>query len=347
VQHSSARTAEFNQCCRQIIREIGLQRYAAAVLDDVSAASAHLRALQRRIARDYVGPDCYWRPARSIAPFGVTTYFGRCWIVPFPFALLFVYDQAPTLISISEATDLELFVAQQAFEDVQLAKRVRLALRALDEQMVDAPYCESETSHGHSKISRMFRRGHEYALQSLVRYRRARLTIGRHAAICWRGYNHSSGFDLALSYADGCDSSGNVGRRAVLSNADLGVGDTFHLSPQLARLLHDNRDLIERRLPLIEAAIADYRTHYRSEAAWKRQTLSYAFLLNVVGEDSLAPTELAEVLMATEANPLIRQLPTRYPSSFNALHERTRAVNRSRLTQWWCVTRVRLLADDG
>ena len=319
----------------QILREVGLASYSRAVLETISPTSGRLQELRRFILADLTGPDCYWQPATP--PPGIKTFFGRAFVIPFPFTLVLRFDDdCRRNVLVTAQDDLELYVRQNMSEPVRSARRVRLALRALDGCDVFAPFDRVETV-GRRRIGR----NGDLTLATTISYTYARLQIDHNSSVLWRGHNLSSGFRVALLYADGRgvrpDGRVAVKRRLLRTGDDLGLGDDFTLSPTIARLFRDNRALLEQRLGPTAQVLTEHREFYKNEAVDKACALSYGFLLNVSADDGQSPDQLRDTLENTELAAAVRALVDSYPATIRCLDERMRAINRTRTTQWWCV----------
>lgn len=285
--------------------------------------------VRRTIHQYFVGPDIVWNPPHSNLPSGVTSLFGRLDVFPFPFVAVFRYDQNPTPIQITDIDNLELLIRQNESVEVRDSRKVRLALRALDNQEISAP---------HSITSLTSKRG-GVKFESRVNYRLGRLTIGRNSGLCWKGYNFSSGFEVKITYNDGegQESDGQVryGQHLVLTAEDLGITSDFRLTSTLAKLLRRNRDIIETRLPIIDDSLTHHREYFFNQAQWKNFTLSHSFLFDIVANDTLSSEELDDILHSTEKDSKVKNITRNYSGAILYLHERRATVMRSRITQWW------------
>jgi len=183
----------------QILREVGLERYAESLATHTAPESFRLRAIQRAIMQHFTGPDCYWRPAQVNR--NITSFFGRAVVIPFPFAVVFHWDQTTdTPEAITHIADLHLYFQQNQSAPVVEGRHVRLTLRSLDGQMINAPYLQMQQIG--SKIPLFTRSRHAYSLHSPTSFRRARLCIERNSALLWNGHNLNSGFRVCLLFVD-------------------------------------------------------------------------------------------------------------------------------------------------
>lgn len=132
--------------------------------------------------RDYTGPDCFWRSADSSKPSPLASFFGRASVVPFPFTLVFRFDVSDTTVSLTEETDLIAYVNQNSSPDVKAARKVRLALRALDGERCFAPFKEERA------LGRFRRQKSELSVAADVQYTFCTLHIERNTCFVWRGY---------------------------------------------------------------------------------------------------------------------------------------------------------------
>lgn len=322
----------------QILRSIGLEAYASATLSETVQDEVNLKELRSIVQRTLTGPDIYFCSLESSSPAELSSHFGRVDVYPFPFVAVFRYDQQPrSTLQLKTAEQLSQLIRQNSSASVQAARRVRLALRALDGQLVLNPYIETRATAA--------QRRHRLEMATVVTYRFGKLQIAHNSTCEWRGYNYSSGFDVSVSYANGReqDQRGQLqtGSKRIISSAELGITEDFRLTPQLAKLFFHNKALLQARLPLIEDALAARRAHFHAEMVRKRSVLSYSFLLHVAGDDNFKLQALEKVLQDSESSKDIRALPVRYGASLKILSERIDTVKSSAVHAWWY-----LLWDD-
>ncbi|GJN94294.1 hypothetical protein Rhopal_007368-T1 [Rhodotorula paludigena] len=312
----------------KILREIGLDTYSDAVRSLDTSPDSYIMRLRRLIELQHTGPDMFYKPPDLSLP--LTSFFGRVDVVPFPFIVVFRFDQNPTQpLHLVEEAELELLVQQNRQPEIVAARKVRLALRALEGQLIFAP---------HVKVHRLGSTGRT-DVERHISYRMARVRIVRNSAFLWQGCNVSSGFDVSLQYADGegpgRDGRMQRGQKLTLAAPDVGIDDTFQLTAKLAALLVRNRTLVDQRLPIVESALQRHRDFFRVEAERKHQVLSHAFLLTVFGENQLSGTDLDSVLRSSEENVKVQTLALSYKAAVNRLEQRMEAVTKDSTRGWW------------
>lgn len=290
--------------------------------------------LRHRIRTELAGPDVFYHPANS--PLPTTSCFGRLDICAFPFVVVFRYDEQPDEpVHLNQADELERLVEQNASPTVVAARKVRLALRALEDQVVFRPHIESRQLGLMGPAS----------VEQHTSYRFARLRIKHNSTCRWRGYNFSSGFEVSLEYRDGegVDSRGRLrtGQRFMLSGPQFGVLDDFSLTQDVAKLFRLNRHLIDERLPDVERRMGQHREFFRHEADLKSSVLSRGFLLSIFADDRLSTDDIDQNLRTTEQNPNVQQMCPLHKTTFVCLEERMSAVTSSAVRAWWF-----LLFDD-
>ncbi|WAQ91945.1 hypothetical protein PtA15_15A338 [Puccinia triticina] len=124
----------------RLFEGLGAERYGRAAGQAGHRADPKALAIQSVIRSEFTGPDCFWKPHNAADLVGVTTFFGRADVVPFPFTVVFKYDQRPAdPVCISTPADLRASVAQNQNAQVQMWQKVRLVLRALENKIVFAP----------------------------------------------------------------------------------------------------------------------------------------------------------------------------------------------------------------
>lgn len=316
---------------QQILRTIGLVEYHHAI---VPAADALVR-VRREIQLRFTGPDIYYRPLHVPSSAAVRSHLGRLDVQAFPFVCTFRSDEPPSSpIVLSTLPELLLLVEQNASNEALARRRFRLALRALEGQVVFAPYAETRLVGVRDGLK----------VESRIHYRLGLVQIERNSDVEWRGYRFASGFRLTLAYADGQgqDSTGAVrhDERIVLSGEALGIPSDFSLSPAVANLLRRNRAIIEARLPHVASLVDAHREYFRAVDDWKARTLSHAFMFDVATNSALEVDAL-ELAVQREASPAVRALASTHAGALTCLEERKRAVGRSTVHEWWF-----LLWDD-
>jgi hypothetical protein len=104
-----------------------------------------------------------------------------------------------------------------------------------------------------------------------MQYHSCVFSIRRRGSLLWKGVQLGSGFDVQLTYTPDVQVDGTA----------IGVDDDFDLTPQLARFLTLNRELIHDSLHRINSVIRDYRRQTRRAARAKHDTLTYEFLSTI------------------------------------------------------------------
>ncbi|WAR58986.1 hypothetical protein PtB15_10B328 [Puccinia triticina] len=124
----------------RLFEGLGAERYGRAAGQAGHRADPKALAIQSVIRSEFTGPNCFWKPHNAADLVGVTTFFGRADVVPFPFTVVFKYDQRPAdPVCISTPADLHASVAQNQNTQVQMRRKARLVLRALENKIVFAP----------------------------------------------------------------------------------------------------------------------------------------------------------------------------------------------------------------
>lgn len=121
-----------------------------------------------------------------------------------------------------------------------------------------------------------------------------------------------------------------------LDHDKLGITPTFELSHQLARLFQDNKHLLQQHLPNVERRLRECRHEYARVADWKRHTLSYAFLVQVYGNQNCNLKAL-EAALAKERDPRMRDMLRFHGGALAYMQERLDAVNKDVISQWWFI----------
>ncbi|PLW04377.1 hypothetical protein PCANC_28598, partial [Puccinia coronata f. sp. avenae] len=298
---------------------------------------------QRIVRSDFTGPDCFWKPQNAASLKSVTTFFGRADVIPFPFMVIFKYDQHPTPVCISGISDLRAFVSQNQHPQVRMRRKVRLMLRALEDREVFAPITIPwETLQAtHSRRPQWFQRA-----RSSVSFRSGVLKIHRNCQNKWQGFNLNSGFRVSIQYKDGQASKSNgaaiSGIPYTRLHRSLGLRDDFKVTPTLGKLFQDNHSIISMTMKKMELALGSHRSYFSRQAAWKQNKMSFAFLEVFFDDVDSIPrnqltSRLKSHLLLNEVDQQLRLLPQICRGSLAAMEERMERINDSQLNQWWFV----------
>lgn len=320
----------------KILRTVGLQEYTSANAETVTGDSQNNehKAIRGLIIHEFTGPDCFWKPRAPPYAHNVTTFFGRADVVPFPFTVIFRYDQSPDPIFITEWEDLRAYVNQNNTMEILMRRQVRLLLRSLEGKEVFAPFTEQwERVKGKKGF---FRRNAD----SHIHFRSGILKIRRNCDLNWRGYNYNSGFDVTINYCDGqsIKSNGSIISKIKYTRDALSIGllDDFKTSPGLARIFQDNKHIIGTKIGAIQTHLKSRRDYFATQFAWKLNTMSYSFLLNLLmKEEDMTVASLAEKIKLEEVDPKMRAFPEVCRGSLRAVEDRLQYIHQNKLTRWW------------
>ncbi|CAO1636815.1 unnamed protein product [Sympodiomycopsis kandeliae] len=343
-----------------ILKDLGLERYKLQVEAMASEAGQRLQGLITRIQKHHAGPDAYFRPIQGPYSDGVTSFFGKAFVVPFPPTLVFRYDQqnheSITLTSLSE---FELFVHQNESKEVQEKKSIRHCLRALDGQRIICPFQLESGRHFDSgptrrntfSTSSLHRRRKKVISVPLV-YNEGILSVGIKDFLPWDGYNFSSGFDVSVIYAHGqrMDPQGVtwVKHEVKISAAEaFGLHGSFIMTHELSRMLHQNDHILQFRLPEIRHLLHRYREYFYHEARRKRETLTYSFLTNVFDNSHLPSHSLSSSFKSSSNLSSVQNLPQRYPACMSSLYQRLQHIRQSQVHMFWYLFWDDLFRQNG
>ncbi|KAJ6621702.1 hypothetical protein B0H10DRAFT_1789676 [Mycena sp. CBHHK59/15] len=301
----------------KILREIGSLSYSKAVALVSGPDYEWFKYLEGEIQRHFVGPDCYWRSPSQ--PDGVTSAFGSAWWIPFPPTLVIRYDDGPLAV-LQDVAEMEAYIGQNSSQEIQRKREIRMSLRALEGQIVVWPYQHIIPIGSHS----MWCCARRYKAQSSVHYHSCVFRIKHRGHLNWDGLQLGSGFDIELNYA----------KDVKVDRDIIGLNDDFDLTPDLARFIAINQDLIPRRLEYIEQTLFSYRRHHRKECRWKSHVLTHRFLSHVYDRPR-EPSRLVESSIQFERDLRVRQLMVGNEAVFQTAYERLEAVSSTSTTAWW------------
>ncbi len=323
----------------KILKTIGLREYERAVDYSRSHVADRLSTVVRTIQTKFAGPDAYWRPLQPPYPDGVSSWFGRAFLVPFPPTLVIRYDQGgSTTVQLTSLLELESFVEQNERASVDSKRTVRRAIRALEGQTVLCPYNDLEYTMSDSRFP-TFGQSSRY-ISKPIAYAYGVLKIKRRRDNFYAGYNYNSGFDVTIVYEEGRrqDPQGISRVRKKLevgASRAFGLQDDCELTAQLAQFMRDNERLIRHRLGAIGDLLTNYRDRFYLEALEKTRVLSYAFLTDVFNRPELSPAELIVALRQSGSCKKVARLSSDYQAAITVLYERLQHVRRSPVHQWW------------
>ncbi|KAH9812839.1 hypothetical protein DFH28DRAFT_395024 [Melampsora americana] len=320
----------------KILRTIGLQEYTSASAEMFTATSQNNdhKVIRGLIIHEFTGPDCFWKPRAPPYAHNVTTFFGRADVVPFPFTVIFRYDQSPDPIFITKSEDLQAYVNQNNTMEILMRRQVRLLLRSLEGQEVFAPFTEEwERVKGKKGFLRR-------NADPRIHFRSGILKIRRNCDLRWRGYNYNSGFDVTINYCDGQSTKPNgfiTSKINYTRNAhSIGLLDDFKVSPDLARIFQDNKHIISTKIGSIQTHLKSRRDYFATQFAWKLNTMSYSFLLNLlIREENVTVASLTQHIKSEEVDSKMRCFPEVCRGSLRAVEDRLQFIHKNKLTRWW------------
>ncbi|EMD42109.1 hypothetical protein CERSUDRAFT_110652 [Gelatoporia subvermispora B] len=301
----------------RILREVGSLAYNKGVALVSGPDHSWFQHLVQTIQNHFVGPDCHWRspdqPNRTIC-------FGNAWWVPFPPTVVMRYDDG-SLATLREVSELETYVTQNSSHHVQRKREIRMALRALDGQVVMWPYDHVQFVGAYEAWCCCRKR---YGAEKRTRYQTCTLTIKRMGQLLWEDTDLGSGFKVSLKYAKNVEVDGSV----------IGVTEGLDLTQPLARFLAINEHLISARITHLESTMRRYRHFQRRECEWKARCLTYGFLSAIYD----CPQDAASVIktiLHTEIDGPIRQVISSSEAALAISYERHCVVSTSELATWW------------
>ncbi|KAF9787179.1 hypothetical protein BJ322DRAFT_706318 [Thelephora terrestris] len=321
----------------KIFREICPLAYSRAVGLVYGPDSSWFRRLEETIQRELVGPDCFWKdPSQPHIP-GCSRFFGNAWWIPFPPSLVIKFDDG-NFATLSEVSQMEECVRQNASPHVSRKREIRLTLRALDRKIVTWPYDHIVVSHRFlgRRVSHLSQetgsrsswccRSRGYTSTTTVSFEKCVLRVIPRGHLVWEGFQLGSGLDVRLIYAKDVEVGGEV----------IGLDDDWDLTVPLARFLRMNQRLIPERLLHIEGIMQSYRNYYLDEARAKSNVLTYRFFTNAY-DLPRDPTRLAESSITHEKDIRVRELMLGYEKALQTTYDRLSAVTKTEAATWWYI----------
>ncbi|KAJ2632406.1 hypothetical protein H4R22_001278 [Coemansia sp. RSA 1290] len=198
---------------------IGRRAYCQAIL--LERNSDQRTGLMDEIVRVFTGPDMYFNPFASdqpadsvaarfrLAQSEIRSWFGKVYILHFPFMVCIIYDDLPNVIvPIIEENDLQLYL-QQNQDPLIVAKRdTRRRLRALHGQYITLTFIEHsgpDGSHLRYCLPQYADENEQYLAQFAGRRRllyRGLVTVHQHGEQIFSEANVTPGFACAVELTD-------------------------------------------------------------------------------------------------------------------------------------------------
>ncbi|CAH7686366.1 expressed protein, partial [Phakopsora pachyrhizi] len=321
----------------KLLQYMGEEGFIGALTESLELRkSPTYEELINKIKNELTGPDCFWKPPQD-PPSGVKTFFGRAIAIPFPFRVVFFYDQNPKAVFISNIEELRLYVSQNNAREVLSRKQIRIMLRSLEGKKIFTPVSlHWNVVKGKNQLLKWLKPSY-----SNVEFRSGILKIQRNFLSQWKGYNYNSGFEVFIDYCDGVARKKDGSTKSQINYTrgpkSLGIRQDFDITPTLAKIFFDNRHIIDEKMNIVQYALNTHREHFAAEFDKKLFTMSPHFM-NVFfaqNNEKSPISELKEHVKTEEANSQLQQFPEICRGSLKILDERMDAVNRNRCTQIW------------
>ena len=182
--------------------------------------------------------------------------FGKAYLVPFPFTVVFVYDENYQTRVLKEKDDIERIKEQDTNEETQRMRQVRYKLRALHGNMVHFEHHETRSV---SKSRGSGENKETYTLSVNFTFTNGRLSVGRNdnatrTLPSGHVFQAASGFNVSVHYTDGTgvDSEGDRhSASTTIGHAKLGINREYLMTADLARLLDGNEGTWQENLAAV------------------------------------------------------------------------------------------------
>ncbi|TFK77139.1 hypothetical protein BDN72DRAFT_953613 [Pluteus cervinus] len=303
----------------KILREIGGPAYFRAVSFSFGPDRTQRERIEDIIQKQFIGPDSYWNDPEN-SQTECTHFFGNAWWIPFPPTLVMKYDEGP-LVVLQDLAKLEIYAQQNLSRSVQRKRQIRMSIRALDNRVVRWPYEHNQPIGAQTLWC--CGRG-RYNAMTRIPFHTCVLRLKRQGNLEWRGLHCGSGFSVELEYARDVKVPGEI----------IGLNEDLDLTPQLARFLELNQDVIDANLPQVEEIMSDYRRFHRKEYLWKNHVLSYQFLSSVYDKPQ-EPRALMQYVLDNERDSRVHEVFSRNEDAIEAAYDRLSAVTVCEASTWW------------
>ncbi|PWN18780.1 hypothetical protein BCV69DRAFT_300936 [Microstroma glucosiphilum] len=326
----------------KIVTDIGIKEYRRQLERLRGREGKALRLAMDAIQIQFAGPDSYYRPPQAPFPQGGTTWFGKTFLILFPPTLVMQYDQAShKSVQLTQLAELEEFLRQNRSAEVKTRRMVRIALRALDGQIVRCHYAAQHPHErsGHRRLACSSRKAPRNVHVRTI-YTEGRLKVKVQDFPGWESYNFSAGFDVSITFSRGrrVDAEGETWINesiTVPASEAFGLDEHCHLSRQVSDFLAHNVGILNQRRPAMMDLLQRYRRKFYDEAKRKEEVLAYSFLDTIFEQSTLSFSELERSFEKASQIEAVQSLPSRFPGSMTALYERMAQIRKSKVHAFW------------
>jgi len=313
---------------KEIMGDIGFAAYEKALLPVPDEVYRDRLYAQNSLE----GVDVYWDGIPADGHLDSVTCFGKCFIIPFPFKCVMIYDDGKDHTFIADEKFLE-FVAKNREQEIVRRRSVRHSLRACVHAAANLYYYHqqhiSKSYTVQVRDSQGNSRSETRSESVLFTFTHGRLHIDRN-----RKDAMSAGFDVSFTLNDGTGRGPKTGTQytgeQLACDAEfIGITDDFEMTAKLNRLLngHGNESLWKPSLAPLLQQFQDYRDKLVHERMLKQMTLSYEFYYSVYNNDSLTREQLSLYFEQREKQKSVRALPNRHRAGLDYLYEKLAYYN--------------------
>ncbi|KAJ1918544.1 hypothetical protein H4219_002558 [Mycoemilia scoparia] len=191
----------------RICENVGIENFRVSTFLE---RDSNFMRMANIIKNELIGPDVYFRPWDTqdeeitklsdlgIVPKSIKSWFGQIHVVPFPFIVTIVWDDAPGVAySFGNIEKLTKLVEQNRNGEVQRRREIRMRLRALEGQVVTLTY--EKKSRIKSQLEHHIGSNSSNRPGNTIPYIKGIVRIQRHKSTMWQDrYNFNPGFKCTM-----------------------------------------------------------------------------------------------------------------------------------------------------
>jgi len=299
-----------------IVKKYGLVKYRDSLFPPNDTI-----AQCRRMARELEGVDVYYHGNKE-----EKSYWGRMYIIPFPFHCVMVYDESSNTVDIDDRF-LEDFINQN-FRDQNTvrSRQFRQYLRCLNGEYVNFPLEKELTVRkGLSKV------------KTTIRFERGILNVQTKTndPFC-------HGFHVTIAYEDGTGTLPNgqpiENYKYIAGIEDLGIPADFMISStEVPSFITDptNRAIIQGKWDDFMMRNKMYRDDLEEWREEEEKDASWGFWYMVFNNDRAPLSVIEDYVKRFEPNPELKGLFELYADDFKALETRLQYYDAHPAISFW------------
>eukprot|EP01138_Halocafeteria_seosinensis_P014364 gb/GECG01014665.1/.p1 GENE.gb/GECG01014665.1/~~gb/GECG01014665.1/.p1 ORF type:complete len:1030 (+),score=149.10 gb/GECG01014665.1/:1-3090(+) len=319
-----------------------------------NGANEEMNEARQRLMEEYEGVDVYYGGETHDGELNSKTFFGKMYIVAYPFHAVMVYDDSDDYTFIWEDRTKEL-LEQNDDEEIQRRRNVREKLRGLcapdlgpgpeltyhlerwEQHQVPDGTEEYKDAEGNTQTRTKYA-----TVDVFMTYSKGNVSIGMNSDLPMQ-----AGFKFGLNLTDGhgvatAPSTGEehtIHNSITLGRDDIGIDDNFNECEALQQLFENepNNEIWPEGLERWQKKSQDYRHGLIKWRVEEESTLSSAFWLHVYDNDTATREEIEAYFRNFEAREKVKQIPDRHKEGLDYIMNKMNWVNQHPCAAIWYV----------